>query len=173
MHKQRHLHYAVISVLGFALLFMTVGFAAYAQFASGNNVSAGSQYFRRVGFDAKSYIESDDSISPSTKTISKESFDFSVQLNQGEHYYAIINIANYGSDNEILDKITMSGLPEELAGKVDFRVSLSGEDYIGTTDGISLAVLRGDINRQQMFVTVSSQVPVSLDLSVALGFDSI
>ena len=31
MHKQKRLHYAVIGVLGFALLFMAIGFAAYAQ----------------------------------------------------------------------------------------------------------------------------------------------
>ena len=171
MHKQKHLHYAIITVAGLALLFMTVGFAAYAQFASGNNVSADSRYVRNIGLDAKSYLESDSSVSPSAKTISKKSLGVSVHLNPGETYASVINLVNKGSDNELLQKIVLEGVPAELADIVDFHVTLNADDYFGTTENINLAVLRGELNRQQVFVTATSRAAVDLDLSVTLAFN--
>ena len=172
MHKHRRLHYAVITVAGLALLFMTVGFAAYAQFAGGNNASADSRYIRNIGLDASSYLESDNSVSPSSKSIDEKSISFSLHLNPGETYASVINLVNRGSDNELLQKIIMEGLPLELSSLVDFRISLNNEDYIGTTENMNLAVLRGELNRQQLFVTVTSQVPVDLNLSIALDFNN-
>ena len=151
MHKHKRLHYAIITVAGLALMFMTVGFAAYVQLTSNNNASANSQYIRNIGFDAGSYLESDTSVVPSSKTISKKSLSVSLH-------------------NELLQKIILEGLPPELASVVDFRVSLNNEDYIGTTENINLAVLRGELNRQQMFVTVNSRAAVDLNLSVTIDF---
>lgn len=170
MHKQKHLHYAIITVAGFALLFMVVGFAAYAQLAGANSASANSRYIRNIGFDTSSYLESDSSVFPSSKSFGKQSLKFSLHLNPGESYGSVVNIVNKGSDNELLQKIIMEGVPSELANLVDFRVTLNGEDYIGTTEDINLAFLRGELNRQQMFITVESKVSVDLDLSVAIEF---
>ena len=174
MHKKKHLHYAIITVAGFALLFMTVGFTAYAQLTSNNKASANSVYYRDLGFDAASYLESDSSVSPSSKTIDKQSLSISLHLNPGESYASVLNLVNNGSDNELLQKIIMEGLGPELRDQVDFEVSLNGEDYIGTTENINLAVLRGELNRQQMFVSVTSRAsaPFDLNLSVALDFSN-
>lgn len=170
MHKHKHLHFAIITVAGFALLFMVVGFAAYAQLMSGNNVSADSRHIRNVGLDASSYLESDTSISPSSKSISKKSISFALHLNPGETYASVVNLVNNGSDNELLQKIILEGLPPELADVVDFRVTLNVDEYTETAENINLAVLRGELNRQQLFVTVNSQVSADLNLSVSLEF---
>lgn len=170
MHKHKRLHYAIITVAGLALMFMTVGFAAYVQLTSNNNASANSQYIRNIGFDAGSYLESDTSVTPSSKTIDKKSLSISLHLNPGETYASVLNLVNKGSDNELLQKIILEGLPPELANVVDFRVSLNNEDYIGTTENINLAVLRGELNRQQMFITVNSRAAVDLNLSVTIDF---
>lgn len=172
MHKQKHLHYAIITVAGFALLFMVVGFAAYAQFTSSNNVSADSRYVRSIGFDPDSYLESDSSVSPSSKTIGKKSLGVSLHLNPGESYACVLNLVNNGSENELLQRIILEGLPPELADLVDFRVTLNADEYTETTENINLAVLRGELNRQQLFMTVTSRASVDLDLSVTLDFNS-
>lgn len=169
MHK-KHLHYAIISVAGFAMLFMTVGFTAYAQLTSANSASADSRYIKSIGFDANSYLESDSSVSPASKSLDKKSLKLSLRLNPGESYGSVINIVNSGSNDELLKSIIMEGLPAELAGAVDFRVTLSGEDYIGTTEDINLAFLRGELNRQQMFISVEAREVVNLNLAVAIEF---
>jgi len=169
MHK-KHLHYAIITVTGFAMLFMTVGFTAYAQLTNSNSASADSKYIRNIGFDASSYLESDTSVLPASKSLDKNALKLSLHLNPGESYGSVINIVNNGSEDELLKSIVMEGLPAELANAVDFRVTLSGEDYIGTTDNINLAFLRGELNRQQMFVSVEAREAVDLGLSVAIEF---
>ena len=171
MHKKKHLHYAIITVAGFALLFMTVGFTAYAQLTSSNKASANSKYYRDIGFDAGSYLESDNSISPSAKTVDRKSLNLSLHLNPGESYASVLNLVNNGSDHELLQKIIMEGLAPELRDQVDFRVTLNGEDYIGTTEDINLAVLRNELNRQQMFVSVNSRAPAPLDLNLSVALD--
>ena len=167
MHKQKHLHYAIITVAGFALLFMTVGFAAYGQLASNNSAAADSRYIRNIGFVADSYNESDTSISPLARSIDKQSMALSLHLNPGETYASMINIVNNGSENELLQKIAIDGLP---ADGVDFRINLSGSEYRETTENIKLAFLRGELNRQQMFVTIEAREPIDLNFSIALEF---
>ncbi|MBP5634046.1 hypothetical protein J6X13_03915 [Candidatus Saccharibacteria bacterium] len=167
MHKQKHLHYAIITVAGFALLFMTVGFAAYGQLVSGNSVAADSRYIRNIGFDAASYNESDTSVLPLARSIGKQSMKLSLHLNPGETYASMINIVNNGSENELLQKIAIDGLP---ADGVDFRINLSGSEYRETTENIKLAFLRGELNRQQMFVTVEARESADLNLAIGLEF---
>jgi len=97
MQKRKQLQYAVVGVLGFALLFMTIGFAAYAQLVSNDTASATSNFkaIHKVGFDADSYLQSEESVEPSVKTITGDTIDFSVRLEHpGDTYAAVINIVD-------------------------------------------------------------------------------
>jgi hypothetical protein len=171
MQKRKQLQYAVVCVLGFALLFMTVGFAAYAQYVSNDSVSAiQEKAVHKIGFDAESYLESESSVSPSVKTITNDEISFSIHLNQGETYASVINIVNNGNVNEKLTQLKMTELSPELASKVDFRLSYEGEDYIGSSYGINDVIGRGQGARKQLFITVNAKEAVDLDLSAELVF---
>jgi hypothetical protein len=86
----------------------------------------------------------------------------------------MLNIENLDNADAVLKKLEMSGLGS-YAGAVDYRISLDGEDYIGTTDDINLAVLRnGTGDRKQLFVEVEYRAdaaingPIDLDLFAKL-----
>ena len=180
MQKRKKLQYAVVGVLGFALLFMSVGFAAYAQIIDGNNVFALQQLedVHSVGFDAESYAESDSSIVATEKTITADELEFSVRLEKpGDSYAAKLNIINRGNVDELLTEIDMASLDESLADYVDYRVTFEDEDYIGTSYDVDTQIKPGINNRKQMFVTVRYKAdaqnigPLNLNLTAGLTFD--
>lgn len=179
MQKRKQLQYAVVSVLGFALLFMTIGFAAYAQLTSKDAASAASRVtpIHKVGFDASSYLESDTSVVAAEKAISSDEINFTVNLSQpGDTYAAMLNIVNNGNIIETIDQITMNGLDESLADYVDFRLSYDDEDYIGTSYNVDSDINLGETGRKQLFVTVTYKEdaknigPLNLNLSAGLVF---
>lgn len=180
MQKQKQLQYAVVGVLGFALLFMTIGFAAYAQLTSLDIASATSTLapVHKIGFEAGSYQESDTSIPALSKSIKSHSIDLSLKLEQpGDSYAALVNIVNDGNVDEILDGVRLSGIDESLANIVDFRVSLDDAVFIGDTDGINMKFSTGGVaTREQAMITVEYRSdaenigPLNLDLSAQISF---
>ena len=180
MQKRKQLQYAVVGVLGFALLFMTIGFAAYAQLV-GNDEAAAVSYakpFHSIGLDADSYLESTTSIVPSEKTITSDEIAFKIRLAQpGDTYASVINIVNRGNVADVLAEIDMSELDEKYADIVDYRLTFNDEDYIGTSYGVNTAINYGENNREQLFITVTYKDgqdvgPIDLDLSAGLVFES-
>ena len=175
--RNQQYQYAVIAVLGFSLFFMAIGFAAYLRFTSDLNASAlTAGLTQRAGFEAGSYQESDSSVTARAKTVRLHEIDFSIHLNKGEHYAAMINIVNPDNADAVLKKLELSGLGN-YAGIIDYRISLDGEDYIGTTDDINLAILRnGTTDRKQIFINVTYREdaknigPINLDLAAKLEF---
>ena len=173
--RNQQYQYAVIAVLGFALFFMAIGFAAYLRFTSDLNASAlTAGLTQRAGFDASSYQESDSSVAAHAKTVRLHEINFTIRLNKGEHYAAVINIVNPDNADAILDKLELSSLGQ-YAGIIDYRLTLDDEDYIGTTDDINLAVLRnGTGDRKQLFIEVEYRAdaaisgPIDLDLFAKL-----
>lgn len=178
MQKRKQLQYAVVGVLGFALLFMTIGFAAYAQLVSNDTAAATSNFkaVHKVGFDASTYLQSEDSVTPSVKTITGDEIDFSIRLEHpGDTYAAVINIVNNSNVTEVVDQIVMSALDEKVADKIDYRVTFNDEDYIGTSYEVGVPINRGSSASKQMFVTVTykdgeDSGPIDLDLSAGLVF---
>lgn len=179
MHKQKHLHYAVIGVLGFALLFMAVGFVAYGHIISnGASAKANLSPIHNIGFSADSYEESDISVPARSKVVTSDSLDFSISLQKpGDSYGSVINIVNNGNVDEMISAIKLEGLPEQLANLVDFRVSYDDKEYVGVSQDIDSLIKTGEENRKQLFVTVTYKNdaqnigPLDLDLSAKLVFD--
>ncbi|MCQ2571103.1 MAG: hypothetical protein MJ154_02555 [Candidatus Saccharibacteria bacterium] len=179
MQKRKQLQYAVVGVLGFALLFMTIGFAAYAQLVSNDTASAVSRKYNvnhNVGFEADSYLQSEDSATPSSKTIGKNKIDFSVTLEHpGDTYAALINVVNNGDVAETLSGIVMTGLDESIADKIDYRISYDDVEYNGTSYSVDNEIETGDGARKQLFIVVEYKDgedvgALNLDLSASLMF---
>jgi hypothetical protein len=179
MQKQKQLQYAVIGVLGFALLFMTVGFAAYAQIAGASNASAISTVapIHNVGFDADSYLESDTSKAAISKTIVNNNIDFQIKLDKpGDSYAALVNIENNGNVDESVDEIVMSEVPQQYADAIEYKIEYDDEYYIGTSYDVDSVIGRGGANRKQLFITVNYKNdaknlgPIELILSAGIKF---
>ena len=167
MQRQKQLQYAVVGVLGFALLFMTIGFAAYAQLTSLDAASAIDAIapVHNISFDATSYQESDTSVSALSKSIKQHSIDLSVKLAEpGDSYAALVNVVNSGTVDEILDSVHLNGLDESLVDIVDYRICHAGFCHGGAS------------MREQMMITVEYREdaenigPLNLDLTTRLSF---
>jgi hypothetical protein len=180
MHKQKRLQYAVVGVLGFALLFMSVGFVAYAQLVSGNSAFALRRVedVHNIGFNAESYDESDTSVAAIEKIITADELEFAIRLEKpGDSYAAKINVVNNGNVDEVLSEIDMNGLDESLADYVDYVIEYEDEDYIGTSYDVNSLIEPGKNNRKQMFVSARYKAdaqnigPLDLRLSTGLVFD--
>ena len=179
MHKQKRLHYAFIGVLSLALLFMAVGFAAYAHLVNNDAFAANSvNPVHNVGFDANSYQESDNSVAPTEKFISGKNFSAKVHLDKpGDTYAALINIVNKGNVDEVLDEIQMSKIDRSIADSIDYRITFNDEDYIGTSYDVATAINRGQIGSRQLFIQLSYKEdaqnigPLDLDISTKLIFE--
>ena len=180
MHKRKQFHYAVIGVLGFALLFMAVGFAAYAQLINNDNASAlgRSDAIHNVGFDANSYQESDNSIAPAEKVITSDELEVELRLTHpGDSYAAMINIVNTGNVPEVLSQIKMNELDQSIADHIDFHISFEDEDYIGTSYNVNAYIGRGQVGRRQMFIAATYKEdsqdigPLSFKISTGLVFE--
>ena len=175
MQKRKQFHYAVIGVLGFALLFMAVGFAAYAQLIDANaSALTSNNVTHNVGFDAKSYQESDRSVTPITKVITSDELESEIRLDQpGSTYAIVINIVNKGNVSETLSQIKMNELDESIADYVDYRINFEDEDYIGTSYNVDTFIGRGQVARRQMFITATYKEDAPnvgpLDLKVVAG----
>ena len=179
MQKRKQFQYAVVGVLGFALLFMTVGFAAYAQLVSNDTAAAISSRTtnRKAGFDADSYQQSTTSVTPIEKTISNNEIDFHVILEHpGDSYAAVINVVNNTDANELIDRINMSMLDDNNVDKIDYRITFDDEDYIGTSYDVNKVINRGEAARKQLFITVTYKEdaedsgPADLNLFAELVF---
>ena len=180
MQKQKRYQYAVVGVLGFALLFMSIGFVAYAQMLNSSGASALAQknIIHAVGFDADSYQESDTSVAANTKAITRDDLVFSVTLAQpGDSYGAMVNIVNNGNVNEVLSEIRMSELPEQYADAIEYKIDYADEEYLGTSYNVNSTISTGEVGRQQLFITVNYKKraqnlgPITLDLSAGLIFN--
>ena len=179
MHKQKRFHYAVIGVLGFALLFMAIGFAAYAQLVNNDAFAKNSvEAVHNVGFDAKSYQESDTSVTPIEKMISGDDFSAKIHLEKpGDSYAALVNILNKGNVSETLTEIRMSPIDPALSEYVDYRNSFEEEDYIGTSYNVDTVINRGQVGSSQMYITLEYKEdaknigPLDLDITAGLVFE--
>ena len=180
MHRQNRYQYAVIGVISLSLLFMSIGFVAYSQISgSRNNASAAAHAYRKAGFDASSFQESDTSAPAIDKEISLDTLNFTIELQQpGDSYAAMINIGNYGNVDELLTKISMTELDENLSQYVDYRLTLNGEDYIGTSYDVNYDFKGNTTAREQLFLVAKYKDnapnvgPLKLNLSAGLTFEA-
>ena len=182
MQKQKNLQLAVIGVLSFAVLFMSVGFAAYSQtlnITGAANVSANKW---SIHFVPSSYQLADGSKSQKSIDFGDTAITYSVDLAKPGDYYAFnINVINDGTFNAVLQKITMSSLTAAQQKYLTYTVTYNGRTYTSTTDNImdALPIATGS-NTKTATVKVAyvqpdnaSDLPqqaVSVNLSVAFDY---
>lgn len=142
MEKQKSIHFAIIGVLAFAVLFMSVGFATYSQVLdlNGTNFSSEKQYF--VSLDADSYQLGEGSVKAESLTISDDRFDVAVHFDKaGQYYLASLDVINTGDYNAILDTIRMPSYEGSDESYIKYTVTFDNDQvFTGSESEIAAAI---------------------------------
>src|SRR5574344_1994142 len=99
MQKQKNIQVALIGVLAFAVLFMSVGFAAYAQTLNINGTATVGTNKWSVHFKKNSLQEVSGSVTGENLTLdtATTTANFKVKLNKPGDYYAFsVDVINDG-----------------------------------------------------------------------------
>lgn len=184
MQKQKNTQLIVIGVLAFAVLFMSIGFAAYSQVLNIKGmatVGAGSKW--SVHFNPNTYQLGEGSVEENSKSITDTDISYNVTLNNpGDYYLFQIDVVNDGQINAILDSIEMSELSAEESMHVSYSIQYDDSDEIyASEDNLNIALpFATGVNRKVVKVRVAYDdsnepqtaltEPIELDLSASLNY---
>lgn len=138
MEKKKNVQLIVIAVLAFAVLFMSVGFASYAQTLNINgtvNVAAAKW---SVHYVTNSYTETTGSVAASAHNLTNTDATFTVSLAKpGDFYEFNANIINDGTFDANLTAITLSSITS-YSDYLTYTVYYNGTAYNASASGLSL-----------------------------------
>ncbi len=187
MQKKKNFQLAVIGVLAFAVLFMSVGFAAYSQTLNINGTTHVAANKWSVHFvsdaNAEGYFQrAAGSVTETSKTVSDTAVTYEVTLSKPGDFFAFnIDVINDGDFNATLKTITMTALTEAQQKYLTYTFTYDGLDYTSTATDLSIGLpYATGSNRKATAVKVqyvqpqnASDLPteqVNLTLSVALDY---
>ena len=161
MQKQKNFQLAVIGVLAFAVLFMSVGFAAYSSVLNINGTANVAANKWSVHFDTSTFQLGAGSLTETSKTISDTSVEYTVDLAKpGDFYLFSIDVVNDGTFGAKLDKITMTALSDAQKKYLTYTVTYDGDTYTASADDLSIALpATTGANRKNVSVKVSYVQP--------------
>ena len=185
MQKQKNVQLAVIGILAFAVLFMSIGFAAYSQMLNINGVATIGTTANKwsIHFNPNSYQLGEGSVEENSKAISDNSISYNVTLEKpGDYYLFQIDAINDGQLNAVLDSIQMSELTAHQADYVKYTVTFDDIAFRTSADNLNIALPSATgVNRKVVTVRVDYDItdthkvlplvePLELDLSVAFNY---
>lgn len=128
-----------------AVVFMTVGFAAYEGALNINGTVKIQSNKWSVLYDSASYQESADSVAANSKTVAADNYTFDVTLSKpGDFYEATVAVKNDGTFGAEITGITMSTLTEAQQKYLTYTVTYDGTTYTETNDALALALNAGE-----------------------------
>ena len=138
MEKHKNTQTLVIAVLAFAILFMSVGFAAYSSKLNINGTATVKASKWSVHYVTTSYGETTGSEQATSHNITNTDFTFAVTLNKpGDFYEATVNVINDGTFDARLTALTMSTLTEAQAKYLTYKVTYDGVEYSASQTGLT------------------------------------
>ncbi len=165
MQKQKNFQLAVIGVLAFAVLFMSVGFAAYSSVLNINGTANVSANKWSVHFDTDTYQLGDGSVNEADISVSDTAVEYTVDLEKpGDYYLFSIDVVNDGTFGAVLDKITMTALTEAQKKYLTYTVKYDDQTYTASADSLSIALpTTTGANRKNVTVKVTYVQPANSD----------
>jgi len=138
MEKHKNTQTLVIAVLAFAILFMSVGFAAYSSKLNINGTATVKASKWSVHYVTNSYSESTGSNQATSHSITNTDFTFAVTLDKpGDFYEATVNVINDGTFDAKLTALTMSTLDAAQAKYLTYTVTYDGTSYTASQTGLT------------------------------------
>lgn len=183
MQKQKNTQLLVIGVLAFAILFMSIGFAAYSQKLNINGMATVGTNRWSVHFNPDSYQLGEGSVKENSKVITDTAISYSVTLKEpGDYYLFQIDVVNDGQYNAVLDSIDMSELSAAESDYVTYTITYDDLKFDHSKSNIAAALPTATgMNRKVAMVRVAYEPvdtsnvkaleePLELNLSAALNF---
>ena len=160
MQKQKSFQLAVIGVLAFAVIFMSVGFAAYSQTLNIGDAIANIGDTWSVHFDPNSFQRAEGSVIENSKSISDTAIEYSATLEKpGDKFAFSINVVNDGNLDAVLNKIILSNLTEEQQKHIKYSLTYDNSEdqvFTSTTEGLNIGLPHNTgSDTKNVIVTVS------------------
>ena len=172
MEKKRNGQTIIIAVLSVAILFMSVGFALFSQTLNINGKVQVEKASWDIHWDTTSFQKAADSVNilsnattgtgteetlnvSSTPTLSGTNIAFGAILAKpGDKAEFTVNAVNEGTFNAQLQSITMSTLSADQQKYLTYEITVGGQTYTASTNGLSVSLPAGGQTPITVKVTV-------------------
>ena len=144
MKKQKNTQIIILSLLLAAVIFTTVGFAAYTQNLNIGGTVAVEKSKWSIHFDQDSYQLDPKSQAVTTNMASNTSINFTSTLSKPGDYCAFsIQAVNDGTFDAVLNQLEMSSLSPEQSKYLTYTVSYGGTNFTNTNNSLRTALNKG------------------------------
>ncbi|MBQ6477504.1 MAG: hypothetical protein IJI43_03625 [Bacilli bacterium] len=138
MNKKDRFQNILIGTLIAAVLFMTIGFAAYSRALNINGTATFKGNKWSVHFDPDSFAESTGSVEGEDVSVDNTLISFSTVLEEpGDFYEFDIDVVNDGSFDARLTSITLGGITSAQSNYISYVLTYDGTPYDTTTSNLS------------------------------------
>lgn len=160
MENKKNTQLVIIGVLAVAILFMSVGFAAYARELTINGTARVGAYKWSVHFVENSYTESTGSVAATSHTLGETAMTYDVTLNTpGDFYEFTVNVINDGNFNAQLSSITLSPLDAAQSKYLTYTLTYENVDYTASATGLTYSLPYTGTNTKPVKVRVAYVLP--------------
>lgn len=180
MVKKKSVQTVVITALSFAILFMSVGFAAYSNTLNINGTASVKSSKWSVHLDSTSYKEVSGSVVATAHTVEDLAATYTVKLTKPGDFYAFtVDVVNDGTFDAELSSITMSNLDNKQKKYLTYEVNYDGNTYTASSTNVGSELATSGKKTATVKVTYvqpasSADLPsddVTISLTTAFGFD--
>lgn len=171
MEKKRNSQTIIIAVLAVAVLFMSIGFAAFSQTLNIQSSVDVSEAKWDIHWDTSSYAKSAGSVdilnpsktANSSPTLTNTDISFGAKLEKpGDYAEFTVNAVNAGTFDAKLTAITIS--PELTAAQqkyLSYTVTYAGTEYHTSTSGLNVSLPAKSSNTVTVKVRVDYNQPTN------------
>lgn len=184
MQKQKNFQLAVIGVLAFAVICMSVGFAAYSQTLNITGTTQVGPAKWSVHFKENSFQEAAGSVDATSSQVTDTVVNFGATLEKpGQKFAFTVDVINDGTFDATLKGITLSELSEEQSKYLKYSLTYDNSTtYTATTNNLSIGLpCATGSNTKTVLVTVEYVAPdqaadlpsqaVNVNLTAALSYE--
>ncbi len=182
MKKQKNAQIIILSLLLAAVIFTTVGFAAYTQNLNIGGTVAVEKSKWSIHFDQNSYQLGAGSKAVKVDMVSDTNIKFASTLSKpGDYCTFSIQAVNDGTFNAVLNQLEMSPLSAEQSKYLAYTVSYGNASFTSTNNTLDTALNKGA--RSNVVVRVEYVAPtdpadlpssdVTVNLSLKLVYNQV
>ncbi len=180
MEKRKDGQIIAIAALAIAIVFMSVGFAVFAQNLNINGTATVEQAKWDIHFDDTTFNSTGNVTVTPTFDSASTTLTWTATLEKpGDYAEFTVDAKNYGTFDATLKSITLSSLTTAQAKYLKYLVSYDGGTYSETQTGLSKALDAGDaetvkIKLEYFQPTESTDLPnqqVTVNLTATLGYE--
>lgn len=180
MERRKDGQIIAIAALAIAIVFMSVGFAVFAQNLNINGTATVEKAVWDVHFDNETFTNSGTVNATLADTSTNTTLQWSATLRQpGDYVEFTVDVVNEGTFDAKLKSIALSTLTAAQAKYLKYYVSYDGGTYASSVSGLSKILTAGATEPVKVKLVyeqpeISTDLPteqVSVNLTATLGYE--